>query len=229
LQPTAGFLTRITCRLTAKNRDQLRNPTLGSRIWATFTFLKLYLTIYAFNALTLLVGRQEGHPACKKTEWWGAGVVICLKRGADLHMAQLMPLPLTAYCFSKIQIGFSFLVPAHLGSPGQRAVNRVCYMCQYCIVRRARCVGLVGLAEIAGVRPRRVCTSNVVVLGGGGGASSPAVMPPLRTALVRRVGLNAVPVPVWPAFSHCAATVWLSRRWLYCSSMLSSSCSEAEA
>jgi len=39
----------------------------------------------AFSALTLLVGWQEGHPACKKTEWWGAGVVICLERGADLH------------------------------------------------------------------------------------------------------------------------------------------------
>ena len=48
----------------------------------------------------LLVGRQEGHPACKKTEWWGAGVVICLERGADLHMAQLMPLPLTVSRFS---------------------------------------------------------------------------------------------------------------------------------
>jgi len=63
----------------------------------------------AFSALTLLVGRQEGHPACKKTEWWGAGMVICLERGADLHMAQLMPLPLTVSCFSKIQIGFTFL------------------------------------------------------------------------------------------------------------------------
>jgi len=62
----------------------------------------------------------------EKTEWWGAGVVICLERGADLHMAQLMPLPLTISCSSKIQIGFTFLVPAHLGSPGQRAVKRVC-------------------------------------------------------------------------------------------------------
>ena len=61
----------------------------------------------------LLVGQQEGHPACKKPEWWGAGVVICLERGADLHMAQLMPLPPTASCFSKIQIGFTFLVPVH--------------------------------------------------------------------------------------------------------------------
>ena len=58
-------------------------------------------------------------------EWWGAGVVICLKRGADLHMAQLMPLPLTVSCFSKIQIGFTFLVPAHLGSPGNEAIKRV--------------------------------------------------------------------------------------------------------
>jgi len=79
----------------------------------------------AFSASTLLVGRQEGHPACKKTEWWGAGVVICLERGADLHTAQLLPLPLTVSCFSKIQIGFTFLVLAHLGSPGQRAVERV--------------------------------------------------------------------------------------------------------
>ena len=74
----------------------------------------MYMEVrYAFSALTLLVGRQEGHLACKKTEWWGAGMVICLERGADLHMAQLMPLILTVSCFSKIQIGFTFLVPAH--------------------------------------------------------------------------------------------------------------------
>ena len=53
-------------------------------------------------------------------------MVVCLERGADLHMVQLMPLPPTVSCFSKIQIGFTFLVAAHLGSPGQRAVKRVC-------------------------------------------------------------------------------------------------------
>ena len=79
--------------------------------------------LHAFSALTLLVGRQEGHPACKN---WGAGMVICLERGADLHMAQLMPLPLTVSCFSEIQTGFFFLLPAHPGSPGQRAIKRVC-------------------------------------------------------------------------------------------------------
>jgi len=52
-------------------------------------------------------------------------MVICLERGADLHMSQLMPLPLTVSCFSKIQTGFTFLVPAHLGGPGKRAVKWV--------------------------------------------------------------------------------------------------------
>jgi len=57
----------------------------------------------------------------------GADVVVCLEQGADLHMAQLMPLPLTVSCFSKIQIAFTFLVPAHRGSlGGQRAVKHVC-------------------------------------------------------------------------------------------------------
>ena len=53
-------------------------------------------------------------------------MVICLERGADLHMAQWMPLPLTVSCISKIQTGFTFLVPAHLGNPGKRAIKRVC-------------------------------------------------------------------------------------------------------
>jgi len=48
----------------------------------------------AFSALTLLVGRQEGHPACEKQKWWGAGVVVCLS-GARCSEWQLMPLPLT--------------------------------------------------------------------------------------------------------------------------------------
>ena len=65
-------------------------------------------------------------------------MVICLERGADLHMAQLMPLPRAISCFSKIQIGFTFLVPAHLGSPGQRAIKRVC-VCVHAWVRACVC------------------------------------------------------------------------------------------
>ena len=67
-----------------------------------------------FIALTLLVGLQEW-------QWWDAGVVICPERGADLHMAQL---PLTVSYFSKIHIGFTFLVLAHPGSPGQSPESR---------------------------------------------------------------------------------------------------------
>jgi len=74
----------------------------------------------AFSALTLLVGRQEGHPAGKKVS---GGVLAWLSVWSEV--AQLMPLSLTVSCFSKIQIGFTFLVPARPGSPGQKAVKRV--------------------------------------------------------------------------------------------------------
>ena len=71
------------------------------------------------------------------------GVVICLERGVGLHMAQQIPLPLTVSCFRKIQIGFTFLVPAHLGSPGQRAVKRVCVCVCVCVSAiRANSIGL---------------------------------------------------------------------------------------
>jgi len=103
-------------------------------LWPCVTDLVVYL---AFSALTLLVGWQEGHPACKKIEWWDAGVVICLELGADLHMPQMMPLPLTVSRFSKIQTGFTFLVPAHPGSPGKRAVKWMCVCVRACV-----CVGL---------------------------------------------------------------------------------------
>jgi len=58
---------------------------------------------FALSALTLLVGQQEGHPTCKN-EWWDAGMVIFLGQGADLHMVQLMPLPLTISCSSNSRL-----------------------------------------------------------------------------------------------------------------------------
>ena len=79
--------------------------------------------LQCFDAIGWAAGRTSG---LRKTEWWGAGMVICLERSADLHMAQLMPLPLTVSCFNKIQIGFTCLVLAHPGSPGKRAVKWVC-------------------------------------------------------------------------------------------------------
>jgi len=67
-------------------------------------------------------------------------MVICLERGADLHMAQLTPLPLTVSCFNKIQIGFTFLVPAHMGSPGKGPLNECVCVCVRACVRVCVCV-----------------------------------------------------------------------------------------
>jgi len=65
------------------------------------------------------------HLACKKmTAWWGAGTCICLGLGADLHIAQLMPLPPTVSCFSKTEIGFIFLVLAHPSISGPKTVKQ---------------------------------------------------------------------------------------------------------
>jgi len=76
-----------------------------------------------FDAVGWAAGRASG---LYKTEWWGAGVVICLERDADLHTAQLMPRPLTVSCFSKIQIVFTFLVPAYPGSPADKGPLNGC-------------------------------------------------------------------------------------------------------
>ena len=89
--------------------------------------------LQCFDAVGWAAGRASG---CKKIEWWGAGMVVCLELGADLHMAQLMTLPLTVSCLSKIQIGFAFLVLAHPGSPGKRVVKRVCVCVCVCEVWR---------------------------------------------------------------------------------------------
>ena len=85
-----------------------------------------HCALFAFSALTLLVGRQEGHPACKKLS---SEVLAWLSVWSEVQTciwSSRMPLPLTVSCFTKIQIGFTFLVLAHPGSPGQRAIKRVC-------------------------------------------------------------------------------------------------------
>jgi len=75
--------------------------------------------MFAFSALMLLVGWQEGHLACNKLEWWDAVVVMCLGQGADFHMDQLMPLPLTVSCSSKSRLVLlSWFYLSGAGSPG---------------------------------------------------------------------------------------------------------------
>jgi len=93
-------------------------------IWfLTFTCCIFYVHLWlivnclqCFDAVGWAAGRASG---LQKAECWDAGVVICLGQDADVHMALLMPLPLTVSCFSKTQIGFTFLVLAHLGNPKQ--------------------------------------------------------------------------------------------------------------
>jgi len=86
-------------------------------------------SLFGFSALTLLVGRQEWHPACKNGVV-GAGVAVSLERGADLQMAQVMPLPLTVFCFSKIQICLPFSYRLARVVPDKETLNGcvcVCY------------------------------------------------------------------------------------------------------
>ena len=85
-------MVRVRVSVSLRFRDRV-----SIRVW-----------VCAFSALTLLVEQQEGHPACKKLSDGGAGMVTCLEQGADLHMAQLMPLPLIVSCFNKIQIVLPF-------------------------------------------------------------------------------------------------------------------------
>ena len=66
--------------------------------------------------MSIQLGRVSNYP-CLIFDIAGAGVVFCQERGADLHMTQLTPLPLTVSCFNKIQTDFTFLVPAHPGGP----------------------------------------------------------------------------------------------------------------
>jgi len=87
--------------------------------------------------LTLLVGRQEGHLACKKLEWWGAGMVICLERVADMHMSQLKPLPLTvASVKSRLVLPFWYQLTRVVLEKGPlNGCVRVC-VCVGCLVKQ---------------------------------------------------------------------------------------------
>ena len=154
----------------------------------------------AFSALTLLVGRQERHPACKNLSG-ACCMVICLQRGAGLHMAQLMPLPLTVSCFSKIQIRFYFLVPAHPGSPGQRAVKRACVcVLQWCVRTVLRVVAVDCRPSRAVLPSRRRLRRSASSRRSSVLTSTPRQPPPTSTTH-RSVRVTAL---------HVAPTTWAS-------------------
>ena len=98
-----------------------------------------YLKAFCVHCLSSVIwrcwlgGRKGIWPV--KTKWWGTGMVICLKRGAnDLHMVQLMsPLPII-FCSSKIQNGLPFWCQLTQVVLGKRLLNgsSVVVVCVYC-------------------------------------------------------------------------------------------------
>jgi len=123
----AGQLTATETEISAA----LRAPVAWERPYVFVHLCLLYhLCLQCFGAVGWAAGRASG---LKKKLAVSAGMVICLERGADLHMAQPMPPPLTVSSFSIIHIGFTFLVPAHPGSPGQMAVKHVCVCVCVCV------------------------------------------------------------------------------------------------
>jgi len=75
-------MTHVTCRLTAENRNQLRNPTLGNRVWVTFTFLHTVLDI-------------RHRPRSGTAPWW-VSPTRCQIRVAPYRVSRSMPPPLFA-------------------------------------------------------------------------------------------------------------------------------------
>ena len=95
--------------------------------------VQLYIQILPSVLWRCWLGGRKGIRSVK-TEWWDAGMVICLERGADLHMVQLMPLPLTVSCFSKIQIDLPFWYRPTWVVPDKGPLNgRVCVCVCVCV------------------------------------------------------------------------------------------------
>ena len=152
--------TQQFCCICLLNNHQLQRGLDCSMFWIKNTILLLcdeaivsyyywlaVITIWFHCSLTKLL-YASWFLSSVTTTWpvknlsgGGTGVVICLEWDADMHMAQLMPLPLTISCFSKIQIRFTFLVPAHPGSPGCVCVCYYDMGCQpYVIMLRNICL-----------------------------------------------------------------------------------------
>ena len=110
-------------------------------------------------------------------------------------MAQLMPLPLTASCFSKIQIGFTFLVLADPGSPGQRAIKRVC-VCVCTVHIQTLLIDQQRFMELRDqVRWLTLVTSVLIVTYSSVGAPISGLTD-LKTTLTRQIGVLTRNVPL---------------------------------
>ena len=102
------------------------DPQRAVVTWSLLT-VECYTVVMLLTFIRIIISI----PSPLKTEWWGAGVVICLERGADLHMAQLMPLLLTVSFFSKIQIGLPFWYRLTQVVPEKEPLNGCVCVCVY--------------------------------------------------------------------------------------------------
>ena len=94
----------MTCVVVMKNEYV---HTCTKKLKGIFNYTT-HSTCYAFSAWHCWLGGRKGIRPVKKTEWWDAGMVMCLGKGADLYMAQLMPLPLTISCSSILRLVLPF-------------------------------------------------------------------------------------------------------------------------
>ena len=111
------MITQTCCHL---RQHATTKPLLHFNFKYMYYQLNIYYIVAVDNCCWLGV-RKSIRPVKKLSG--GVLAWLSLERGADLHMAQMMPLPITLSCFNKSQVGFTFLIPAHLSSPGQRAVK----------------------------------------------------------------------------------------------------------
>ena len=146
------------CTMSPSQLTPPRQHRMCTIVSTVHCFFKKVFCCTAFSAFTLLVWQQEGHPDCKKLS---GGVLAWLSVLSEVQtciwpswLCVCVPLPLTVCCYSKIQIGFTFLVPAHPGSPRQKAVKRVC-VC-VCVRMRAHAfVCVCWMGEIS-IQPNKV-------------------------------------------------------------------------
>jgi len=134
----ADLLEVTQCIICTGTTTAHINWTVLSQTLSVFVIVILHYR--AFSVLTLLVRRQEGHLACKNwvVDWWGGGMVVCLGWGADLHIAQLIPLPLTISCSSKSKLVLPFWYQLTQVVPDKGPLNGCCCCIQ--ILTRANAV-----------------------------------------------------------------------------------------
>ena len=142
--PRLGFRHTSTApRLTVWHTKLSAGSKMLAWYFIWYFFGISLLSAPCFDTVGWASGRASG---LSKTEWWGAGVVICLEWGATCIWSSWCHCHWLSVASVKIQIGFTFLIPVHLGSPGQKDVKQVCacvvwyFNVMFCITLSIHCI-----------------------------------------------------------------------------------------